>query len=41
MSETPYIVEDKDLATNERVRRQGEKVIENVKEAQRAFWNVD
>lgn len=41
MNGNPYAMNDKVSATNERVRRQGEKVIANVKEVQRAFWNMD
>jgi len=40
MSETPYNVSDKVPIANERVRKQGEKVIEEVKEFQKAFWNM-
>jgi acetoin utilization deacetylase AcuC-like enzyme len=40
MSGTPYIVSDEVLSVNRRVRRQGEKVIEEVKKVQRNFWRI-
>lgn len=41
MSGTKYAVNDVPSATNNRVRKQGEKVIREVKEAQRSFWKLD
>jgi acetoin utilization deacetylase AcuC-like enzyme len=40
MSGTKYNVSDKSPTTNERVRKQGEKVIKEVIEAQRSFWKL-
>jgi acetoin utilization deacetylase AcuC-like enzyme len=40
MSEVAYTVDDKASRTNERNRRHEEKAIEDVKEVQRAFWNL-
>jgi len=40
MSGTKYNVSDKSSTTNERVRKQGEKVIKEVGEAQRSFWRL-
>ena len=41
MSGALYIVDDEAPATRKRNRRQGEKIIQDVKEVQRAFWNID
>jgi acetoin utilization deacetylase AcuC-like enzyme len=41
MSGTFYGVADKAPAIRERVREQGEKVIEETKKVQKAFWNID
>jgi len=41
MSEAIYVVDDEAPATSKRCRRQGEKIIEDVKEVQKAFWNID
>jgi len=41
MTEAFYIVDDKVPVTSERIRRQGETVIRDVKEVQRVFWNLD
>jgi len=41
MGNTAYIVNDKAPPTSERVRKQGEKVIEDVKDVQRSFWDLD
>jgi acetoin utilization deacetylase AcuC-like enzyme len=41
MTRVFYIVDDKVPATSKRSRRQGEKVIKDVKEVQRVFWNID
>jgi acetoin utilization deacetylase AcuC-like enzyme len=41
MTRVLYIIDDKVPATSERSRRQGEKVIKDVKEVQRVFWNID
>ena len=40
MSGTLYTVKDKVPATHPRARRQGDKVIEEVKRVQRTFWNL-
>ena len=40
MSGTAYTVNDEVPATNRRSRRQGEKVIDEVKKAQSAFWKL-
>jgi len=40
MSETKYTLDDKVPATNERIRKRGEKIIENVKRVQGGFWNL-
>lgn len=40
MSEAHYIIDDKAPATSKRSRRLGEKIIEDVKEVQKAFWNM-
>jgi acetoin utilization deacetylase AcuC-like enzyme len=40
MSEALYAVDDKVPAISKRSRRQGEKIIEDVKEVQKAFWNI-
>jgi len=39
-SEVSYTVNDKAPATNESTTRQGEKIIEEVKKVQRAFWRI-
>jgi acetoin utilization deacetylase AcuC-like enzyme len=36
-----YVVDDEVQAISKRSRRQGEKIIEDVKEVQKAFWNID
>ena len=36
-----FMVDDKAPAISKRSRRQGEKVIKDVKEVQRVFWNID
>ena len=41
MSKAFYTVDDEAPATSKRNRRQGEKIIDDVKEVQKAFWNVD
>jgi len=41
MSKTSYALNDKVPMSKEYVTRQGEKVIEEVKRVQRAFWNID
>jgi len=41
MSRTPYTIEDRVPATNERLRRHGERVIREVKKVQGAFWNIN
>jgi acetoin utilization deacetylase AcuC-like enzyme len=41
MTRTSYIVDDKVPTANKRNRRQGEKVIKDVKEVQKVFWNID
>ncbi|MEM2972003.1 MAG: histone deacetylase [Candidatus Bathyarchaeia archaeon] len=41
MSGAPYVISDKVPVANRRARRQGEKVIEEVKKVQRNFWYVD
>jgi len=41
MSGALYIVDDKVPAASKCSRRQGEKFIEDVKEVQKAFWNID
>jgi len=41
MTRAFYIVDDKVPATSKRNRRQGEKVIKDVKAVQRVFWNLD
>jgi acetoin utilization deacetylase AcuC-like enzyme len=41
MSGAFYIVDDEAPATRKCNRRQGEKIIQDVKEVQRAFWNID
>jgi len=41
MSGIPYTVNDNVPAPSKHVRIQGEKLIEKVKKAQRAFWNLD
>ena len=41
MSGAFYIADDKVPAASKRNRRQGEKIIKDVKEVQRAFWNID
>ncbi|MDI6903981.1 MAG: histone deacetylase [Candidatus Bathyarchaeia archaeon] len=41
MSETFYRIDDKAPAIRERTRKQSEKVIEEVKKVQKAFWNID
>jgi len=40
MSGTIYSIEDKVPITKKRVKEQGEKVIKEVKQVQKAFWNV-
>jgi len=40
MSRTFYTVNDKVPSTKERIRKQGEKVIKEVKRVQKAFWNI-
>jgi hypothetical protein len=41
MSEAAYTVDAKVPATNKRIRRQREKVTEDVKEAQVVLWNTE
>ena len=41
MSGALYIVDDKVPATSKRSRRQCENIIEDVKEVQKVFWNID
>ncbi len=41
MNGTRYITNDKAPTTNNRVRKQGEKVIREVKKVQRSFWKLD
>lgn len=41
MSGTKYAINDKPPRVNSRVRKQGEKIIRKVKEAQRNFWKLD
>jgi len=41
MSKTPYALNDKVSMPKERVKRQGEKIIEEVKKVQKAFWNIN
>jgi hypothetical protein len=41
MTRAFYIVDDEVPVTKKRNRRQGEKVIKDVKEVQRVFWNID
>jgi acetoin utilization deacetylase AcuC-like enzyme len=41
MSGALYIVDDKVPATNKCSRRQCEKIIENVKQVQKSFWNIN
>jgi acetoin utilization deacetylase AcuC-like enzyme len=40
MSRTLYVINDKAPATDKRRRREGQKVIKDVKEVQKAFWNI-
>ncbi|MCW3993811.1 MAG: histone deacetylase, partial [Candidatus Bathyarchaeota archaeon] len=40
MSGAIYSIEDKVPMTKKRVKEQGEKVIKEVKQVQKAFWNV-
>ncbi len=40
MSGTPYYVEDKIPTTEKCTEKQGEKVIKEVKQVQKAFWNI-
>jgi len=41
MSGTLYTVDDRVPATSEHVRRQGERVIKEVKKVQRSFWSIN
>jgi acetoin utilization deacetylase AcuC-like enzyme len=41
MTDAFYIVDNKVPVTSKRNRRQGEKVITDVKAVQRVFWNLD
>jgi acetoin utilization deacetylase AcuC-like enzyme len=41
MSGTRYAVDDKSPAVNNRIRKQGEKIIREAKEVQRNFWKLD
>jgi len=41
MSGTFYRINDRAPAIREHIRKQGEKVIEAVEKAQKAFWNID
>jgi acetoin utilization deacetylase AcuC-like enzyme len=41
MAGAVYMVNDETRAISKRNRRLGEKVIRDVKEAQRVFWNID
>lgn len=41
MSRTLYTMDDKVPVTSRHVRRRGENVLRNVKEIQKAFWNID
>jgi hypothetical protein len=40
MSRTLYVINDKAPVTDKRRRREGQKVIKDVKEVQKAFWNI-
>jgi acetoin utilization deacetylase AcuC-like enzyme len=41
MTDAFYVMDDKVAAISKRNTRQGEKVIKDVKEVQRVFWNID
>jgi acetoin utilization deacetylase AcuC-like enzyme len=41
MSEATYSIDDRAPAISGQVRKQGEKVLEEVKRVQRAFWKID
>jgi hypothetical protein len=41
MSGAPYFVHDMPRIAETRIMKRGEKILEEVKKAQRAFWSID